>query len=118
MATQRQIQRQLNKVRAAAKVPTPELDKMAAVRPQSQAIGQFLDWLDGQGIVLARYHQHDDEGCLDEDGLHTACGYEDGGLQPEQTKHGKEGLMARHFNIDLVKVEKERRALLRILQDG
>ena len=31
-------------------------------RIRTQEIGEFLDWLKQTGIVLARYHEHD-EGC-------------------------------------------------------
>jgi len=33
--------------------PTPTLDKMRAVHDQSQAIGEFVEWLSARGIVLA-----------------------------------------------------------------
>lgn len=42
-------------------VPMPECEKMRAVHDQSQAIGEFLDWLtgpadeEGRGLVLAEY---------------------------------------------------------------
>lgn len=33
----------------------PNLYKMKSVQGHSQAIGEFLEWLEGKGIVLARY---------------------------------------------------------------
>lgn len=40
----------------AASVKYPECEKMSAVRHQSQAIGEFLEWMrGGEGLVLAEY---------------------------------------------------------------
>jgi len=37
----------------------PEHDKLVQVRDKSQAIGEFLDWLQNErDIVLAEYHEH------------------------------------------------------------
>lgn len=91
---------------------TPELDKMMAVKPQSQAIGEFLDWLGQQGIELASRHHHTEE-CYDDDNR-TLCGCRDGQLLPYYGG-GIESLLARYFEIDLRKVDDERRAILREL---
>jgi len=66
---------------------TPELEKMRGVREESQKIGQFLDWLRGEGMQIV---DGDDEPLY---------------LSIEQ-------LLAKYFEIDLEKVEEERRALL------
>jgi hypothetical protein len=76
----------------------PECERMVAVAPESQKIGEFLDWLGAQGIHLAAWDEDDDR------------------LHP----HGEsfERLLARYFEIDLAKVEQERRAILASLQEG
>lgn len=67
---------------------TPELDKMVAVRDQSQVIGEFLDWL-----------KHE-----------RGCAFYDVELIP--IHDSIEELLARFFGIDLDKVEAERREIL------
>ena len=32
----------------------PEHDKLRAIADQTQAIGEFIEWLEGKGIFLAR----------------------------------------------------------------
>jgi hypothetical protein len=73
----------------------PECDKMIAVSKESQAIGNFLEWLGEQGILLAEYgteRYHRDQ------------------LMPKHISIEK--LLAEYFEIDLDKVETERRAML------
>jgi hypothetical protein len=85
------------------------LDKMREVRVKSQAIGEFLDWLQGeQEVQLMLYHKHT-ERCEDEDGDHM-CGLSEDSLMPEH--RGIEKLLAEFFEIDLKVVEEERQALL------
>lgn len=71
---------------------TPEIDKIAKVQPISQGIGEFLTWLQEQGIVLAAYHSVHDR------------------LIPYH--EGVEALLARYFEIDLDKIESEKQAIL------
>ena len=80
----------------------PECERMVAVAPESQKIGEFLDWLNEQGIHLASYV---------DDGVH---------VDEVLMVHGEryESLLARYFEIDLEKVEQERRAILASLQGG
>jgi hypothetical protein len=81
----------------------PECDKMLAVRDKSQVIGEFLDWLGEQGITLARYTE-DTEVKMDR-------------LVPVYTSIDK--ILAEYFDIDLDKVEQEKRTILKALrQDG
>jgi len=79
-------------------VKYPELDKMAARSPvANQAISEFLEWLDTQGIVLAR-----------PDMVTKAlprCWH-----LPITERH--ESLLERFFGIDPVALENERRAML------
>jgi hypothetical protein len=80
-------------------VPTPELDKMSAVRDESQAIGEFLEWMSSRGLVFAKWVDrgiHDDE-------------------LVEDRKPIKERL-AEYFEIDLNKVDEEQRMLLDTLR--
>lgn len=71
---------------------TPELEKMKAVQPKSQVIGEFLEWLTGEkGVTLAKYDK-------------------DNRLMP--THDHAEKLLAEFFEIDLVKVEREKRMIL------
>lgn len=79
-------------INADATPAVSELDKMHAITRQSQPIGEFLDWLSYKGIVLAKYK----EGWNFPWPVHTSI----------------EELLAEHFEIDLNKVEQERRALL------
>lgn len=69
---------------------TPELDKMKAVQEKSQAIGAFLDQLSSEGIYLAQYE----------------------GDELFSLNQSIEQTLANYFDIDLNKVEEERRALL------
>lgn len=69
---------------------TPECDKALAVRDRSNAISEFLEWLDARGVCLARYQgEH----------LYSVNG-------------SRERLLAEHFGIDLDAMEREKRAIL------
>jgi len=71
---------------------TPELEKMKAIQPKSQMIGEFLEWLTGEkGVTLAKYDNHDR-------------------LMPVYDHAEK--LLAEFFGINLVKAEKEKRMIL------
>lgn len=73
---------------------TPEHDKLFAVQPQSEIIGQFLEWLASDGVTLARWDQH-----VNFDVLHPD-------YEPIQQR------LARYFGIDLATIEQEKRAIL------
>ena len=79
---------------------TPELDKMLTIRDESQKLGQFLEWLSEQSIVLAEF---DTMSCED-------CGYETEGLWA--TRSNQEQILADYFGIDLSKCEQERTKIL------
>jgi hypothetical protein len=79
---------------------TPECDKMAKVRDQSQSIGEFLEWLSGKGIHLGKQFNYND------------VDYSE--FLPYS--YTTEELLAEFFEIDLNKVEEERRALLEELR--
>lgn len=87
-------------------VRTPECDKLLEVKDESQSIGDFLDWLTHEKkIVLCEWREVDrDE---EEDGFHD-------GHYP--TYDTIEQLLAKYFEINLKKLEKERRKMLANLQ--
>lgn len=74
-------------------VPTPECDRLAEVSEHSQTIGDFLEWLPQQGIQLCSIPEEYD---------HTFV----------PIGRSIESLLAEFFEIDMAKVEKERRAVL------
>ena len=65
-------------------IKTPELEKMGKVREHSQEAGAFLDWLFNNGYVR----------------------------RTAKFRGGMEEMLAKFYNINLNKVEDERRALL------
>lgn len=78
------------------KINTPECDKLAAVRDRSQVVGEFIEWLTGEkGIELAIFGENE-EG--------------DEALLPFH--FNRDGILAEFFDIDMNRVEKERRAIL------
>ena len=78
------------------KTKYPECEKMAAVRDKSQACGEFLEWLNA------------------EKDLHLGSYTSEGLMRGVNFK--TEELLAKFFEIDLVKVEAERRAMIEELQ--
>ena len=100
---------------------TPELDKLAAVKKESQAIGEFLDWLgDQKGAILATTHIHGPD-CLGWDKERGK--FNPAKIEEEYCRLGPDGrlwgyskrtedLLAEFFEIDLAKCEAERRAIL------
>lgn len=76
----------------------PEHDKLNAVKDQSQAIGEFLDWLrDEKGIMLARFG-------------------EGGDLYPYP--RSTQDMLAEFFDIDLAEIEKEKRDMLEKIRNA
>jgi len=70
----------------------PEHEKLRAVREQAQSIGEFLEWAHAErGWQLASYH-------------------EIGELAP--VGESRERMFAAYFEIDLVKLEAEKCAML------
>ena len=106
---------------------TPELDRMAAVKEKSQAIGEFIDiFLNEKGFGIGQPQRHtsacggwDDEGERIQ-GTANECGYHTGEFVQIHTSLEK--LLAEFFEIDLNKAESERRAILEFVrkqnQDG
>lgn len=80
---------------------------MRAVKTESQAQGEFLEWLESEkGFVIAETHEHNDA-CRE--GGFLNCGLDGHLVSIHMTV---EKLLAEYHKIDLTKVENERRALL------
>jgi hypothetical protein len=121
----------------------PECDRMLAVADDSHKLGEFLDWLNSQGLHLAAWVTQGEctwvprtGGMADRSGTRGCDGGRVvdkegqpllGGVCPRcggtglveltrprlETAHEPyERLLARYFDIDLQKVEEERRAIL------
>jgi hypothetical protein len=75
---------------------TPELEKLKAAAPRSQHIGEFLEWLGTRGIVL--------------------CCYQNNILIEKRERPEK--LLAQFYEIDLDKVEQERRQILEYIHSA
>jgi hypothetical protein len=91
---------------------TPELDRQSkAIKDGAHRIGEFLDWLEEQGYVLARYAKPDADGEYEADGYDRYSGE-----VLHQSYVGKEKLIAGFFGLDLDKIEAERMALLEHLR--
>lgn len=72
----------------------PEHDKLAAVKDNSQVIGEFLDWLQNeQSIALCK-----------------ATGPDHCPFQP--IHHGIQSILADYYDIDLDVIEQEKQAML------
>ena len=78
----------------------PESAKMAAVSDESQSIGEFIEWLGTKGIMLGHNV--------------TFEGYSTPQFVPVSTS--TENLLADYFEIDLKKVEQEKRAMLEAIR--
>lgn len=75
----------------------PEHDKLTAVAEQTQAIGEFVEWLESKGIFLARYVE---------------------GSNYPRSVHGFRDLLAEWAGIDQDKLEAEKRQMLNALRDA
>jgi hypothetical protein len=73
----------------------PEHDKLTAVAEQTQAIGEFIEWLEGKGIFLARNVEESN--------------------YPRYV-HGFRALLAEWAGIDEDKLEAEKRQMLTSLR--
>lgn len=81
----------------AIQIESPECERMCAVAPYSQKIGEFLEWVrETHGAFLAVYDDNGRCHCF--------------GKSPSE-------LLAGFFEIDLNKVESERRAILAALAE-
>ena len=101
----------------------PESDKMRKASEHSQAIGEFLEWMESQGIRRMQWRTEitDWVPCVNVSltGTHATCPNCSGsGMQEIRTSgYFDDGrsitkLLAEYFHVDLDKVEQERRAML------
>lgn len=96
----------------------PEHDKMLAIAERRDEVQHFLDWmLDDVGLTLAFWGERTVFGdALNEGRLIRADGG-DPRLRIGKRTHGlRETLLARFFDIDLVKIEEEKEAMLAALR--
>ena len=107
----------------------PECKKLEKVEAQRGTLIEFFEWLQSEGIVLAKPHEHE-KGChaphehmddctflachLKEGQDELVCGYREGSLWP--IREGSDQFMLRFFGIDPKKLEQERRAILADVQ--
>lgn len=87
----------------------PEHRKLEAIHHFSEKIHSFLEWLHEQGIYLMKEHTHTD-GCKDDHSGRYVCGY--GTDEPIPLREPEQKLLARFFEIDLVKLENEKVEML------
>lgn len=81
---------------------TPELDKMIEVQDKSQAISEFIEWMQNEsGLSICRWEN---------DARLYTKGY-------WQVETDFEGIMARFFGIDLKAADRERKAILAYLRE-
>jgi len=75
----------------------PEHEKLHKVKRESQAIGEFIEWLNGQGVHLCRIPPEFDHTYYP---IHRSI----------------EELLAEHFGINLDEIEREKRHMLDEIQ--
>ena len=92
-----------------------EIEKIAAVQDESNAISGFIDWLSDNNYAICEYREVEEEN-PDEAVLATVGIVED--LPPYMVerwaikRESHEQLLAKYFEIDLDKVEAERLGFL------
>jgi hypothetical protein len=105
----------------------PEHEKQAAVLDQARVIGEFLEWLSAPGggkRVIAAWRPSFCTGCErpwepDIDGSCLGCGRDPIYKSEDVLLPAHESfvtLLARYFDIDLAKIETEKRAMLEHLR--
>lgn len=81
---------------------TPECDKLSRIKDKSQVIGEFLEWVqDVKKLSLGEWIEgHDD------------VGEPNGKEEFMPAVRNTQDLLAEFFDIDMAKVEQEKRAIL------
>ena len=82
-------------------VKTPTLDRMVEIQDQSQLCGEFLDWFLRKYAVFDKKQKRESP-------------FAD--VMSNGDYINKEKLLAEFFDIDLVEAEKERQAILNVMQ--
>ena len=77
---------------------TPTLDRMLAWRPKLDAINDFIDWMDGEGVFFATYNNSLD-------------------CPVREIDLSRERLLAKYCDIDLNEADKEKVALLEKIRE-
>jgi hypothetical protein len=77
-------------------VKTPECDKMLAVRPQSETLSSFVDWLEANGYAICT--------------LEKTGGYPKEQWVPHRESY--EEIFGNYFGIDIKVMEREKLAIL------
>lgn len=92
----------------------PEHEKLHAIKDQSQAIGECLEWLGHtKNWVLAdEPHQHDPDECYS--GSMRICDIRKGERIP--ASYNIQSLLAEYFNIDRNKLDAEKEEMLKELR--
>jgi hypothetical protein len=90
----------------------PELDRLKAVQDETQAAGDFVEWLGTKGIFLAATYMYDANGDVTQDPELAAKERTFPVHQPLLD------LLAEWKGIDQVKVDREKRAILDELRAG
>ena len=80
-------------------INTPELDKMVKIQEKSQTIGEFLSFMESEKHYML-------------------CKRSGEFNEFSPVRRLKEDLIAEFFNIDLKKVEQEKRSLLKEVQEN
>lgn len=71
----------------------PEHEKLKNIQEQSQWLGEFMEWVQTQRMFLARYGESDES-------------------YPLMVHKSITTLLAEYFNIDLIKIENEKRDMI------
>ena len=78
----------------------PEHEKMKAIAAESNRIGDFIDWLEMQDLHICE----------------RVITYRDG-FEYERTTRPMEKLLAEFYEIDLKKIDAEKRQMLKAMQE-
>ena len=85
----------------------PECEKLSKVSRESQKLGDFLEWLKGQGYYLCKFY--------DRETLDASRDQSEEGFYPDYISIID--ILAKYFDIDMNKVEEERAEILKKLRE-
>lgn len=89
----------------------PEHDKLAEIKPLSQTVGGFLEWLGGQGYSICKYERFDRDGVKLEEDEAGVCTE---GFYPVHRPIRR--WLEEYFEIDGTKLEQEKAQILAQIQ--
>lgn len=92
----------------------PEHEKLKLISDKSQAIGEFLAWLESGGLHAPPNEAHETEsyGSVELAYRPELCGGPERSDELWPLSWSKQRLLAAYFEIDLDKIEDEKRAML------